>query len=217
MAFAHVVAGGNDYPLGPLNDTTHIGFEFDHPYFVVIVNGVDFTIVVKKYRKVVNLGIHGLAGPWAFGIPGSIDYHAVIVHIGKNVKQTVVVTDAGCPDALTIGLFATGEVEFAAERQRIEGIAAEVPVDQIFGMQYNQAWHTMHGCTGQVEIASNPYDVGIGKLIVKKGVGIGSVSVVCRPGGILCDGMQKGNGKQQGKKQLFHSVIVGFDSFRWCQ
>ena len=144
-------------------------------------DGVDLPVVIEQDGEIVQALFDAIVLPWAAGIGGAEDLQAEAVHVGEDVIGSVVVAEARGPDAPAIDVLAALQPEVRAEVEAIEGIADELPVHQIAGMQDRQARHGVHGGPGEVIVGTDADHVGIGELVVKQGIRIGPVAVVGRP------------------------------------
>ena len=137
------------------------GLAYNEADFIVSVDGIDFPVVVKQDRKIVYVAFHVDMLPGACRIFGDEHLHAVAVDVGEDVELAVMITDAGCPNALAVGFFSVLQTELVAHVQTVEAIAEELPVHQILGMQHHQSGHGVHGGSRQIEIFSHPDHVGV--------------------------------------------------------
>ena len=63
----------------------------------------------------------------------------------------------------------------------VETIADVLPVDEVFGMQDYQSGHGVHGGACQIVIVAHTQNVGVGELIVEKGIGEGTIAIIGSP------------------------------------
>ncbi len=103
------------------------------------------------------------------------------VYIAENVEFSVVITDTGSPDALTVSLFPILKLKLVSHIETVHGIAAEPPVDKVLGMEHYHTGNAVHRGSGKIEVVTHTNDVRIGELIVEQRVGKRSVAVVSRP------------------------------------
>jgi hypothetical protein len=75
------------------------------------VYGVDLSVVVEEHAGYIDLTFHVDMLPRSARVVGDIDLKALAVDIGKDIELAVVVADGGCPNALSIYLFAVLEGE----------------------------------------------------------------------------------------------------------
>ena len=181
VSFAHGVSGRNDDPLATFHVAAKVGLDFNHPHLVILIYGVYLAVIIKQDGQVINVPAHVDVLPWSGRIFGDEHLHAMPVDVGEDIKLSVVVTDAGSPNALAVGFLPIFEPEFVAHIETFETITQEFPVHQVFGMEDNHAGCTMHGCPCQIEVLAHPDQVGVGKLVIKQWISKRSVSIIGRP------------------------------------
>lgn len=155
-------------------------------------------------------GVHGPVIPGAGGVGCGVYVGAMTVQVRKDVEGILAIAKAGRPEAPVVGVFPVFQTKFGPEVKTILCVTEERPVDQVPGIQNRQAWHGMHGGTGQVVIIPYPNHIGIGKFLIEQGGGECPVTVVGYPGAVfflwrgdtgiaLCENASRG--KQQQNEQ----------------
>ena len=109
------------------------------------------------------------------------------IHVGEDVERSVVVADAGGPDSPSIDV-STFEAEGGAEVETVDAVAGQFPVHQVLGVQHHEAGVHVHRGAGQVVVLADTNDVGVFEFLVKEWVGVGAVSVIGGPGGVIVGG-----------------------------
>ena len=105
--------------------------------------------------------------PGACRIVGYEYLHAMSVDIGEYIELSLMIANTWSPYPLPIGFFAVGKPEFISHIQSVECITKELPVNEIFRVQYDQSGHTVHGGTCHVEVFSYANDVRVREFIVE--------------------------------------------------
>ena len=180
MAFSHGTSLGDDDAVASFHVTTEVGLYFYQMHLVIPMHGVNL-VTIEKHAQVIDATTHILVLPWAFWLIGGKHLQAMVVYIDKDVELPVVVTDAGSPDAIAIDTFFPFKVKVWPQIQFVKDVSDKVPIHQVLGMKQRQTRLTMHGTGHHIEVLAHPDHVRVGKLIVKQGIGIGPVPIICRP------------------------------------
>ncbi len=68
MSLANTVTLWDDDPIGSLYRSAHIGLQLCTMHLTILVDGVDFAIVIEEHRKVVDVALHIMMLPRATNI-----------------------------------------------------------------------------------------------------------------------------------------------------
>lgn len=129
-ALASAAAGRDDDLLGARYDIREVLIQFGEFYFIIAPDNINFAIVIKKHRQVVQRHIHFVMLPGAVRIGSEKNLSAVPVDICKNIKLAVMVTKARRPDALPVCVPPIFQAKLRAQIQFITRVAQEFPIDQ---------------------------------------------------------------------------------------
>ena len=168
VSFAHHIALFDNDTLGPFDRATHVGLQFGTHHSSVSVDSIDFSVIVKQNAQVVDTSFHVVVFPWAADVLAGEALQPFSVHIGVEIKGSIMMTDTGCPDTLAVNLFTFFQAEGrVVKRVAVETITYVLPVHQILGVEDNEAGHRVHGRTGQIIVIAHTDDVRVRKLIIK--------------------------------------------------
>ena len=182
MALANTVAFRNDDTVGTLYRTTHIGFQLRTMHLAILVDGINFAIVVEKHREVVDISLHIMMRPRSSDILGGKALQALAVNVRKDIELSVGIADSWCPDALTVNfLMILQRKLILREVETVKTVADILPIHQVPGVQDDETRHTVHSRSCQIVVVAHTNDVGVGKLIVEQGVGKRTISIVSSP------------------------------------
>ena len=187
VSFTHHVALFDNDTLSSFNRTAHIGLQFGTHHGAVAVDGIDFAIIVEKDAQVIDTSLHIVMFPRTADVLAGKALQSLTVHIGVKIESSVVMTDTGRPDTLAIYFLAILQAESRViERVTVEAVAHIFPVDQVLGVENDEAGHGVHSRTSQIIVIAHTDDIGVGKLIIEQGIGKRTVAVIGSPGFRLC-------------------------------
>ena len=97
------------------------------------MNGIDFPVIVKKHAKVVDVTLHVVVCPRSLDVLCCVALQAFSVNVGEHVELPVGITNARCPDALTVNLLVILQREsLVVEVKAVEAVRDVLPVHQVF-------------------------------------------------------------------------------------
>ena len=187
MAFAHTVTFRNDDALSALDGSAHVGLQFGTLHRAVAVNGVHLAVVVEQHAEVVDVALHVMVRPRTADVLRCVALQPLAIDVAEHVELAVGVTDARCPDALTVNFLMVLQREAVlGEVEAVEAVGDVFPVHQVLRVEDDQSRHRVHRRAGEVVVVAHAEDVRVGELVVEQGIGKRAVTVVSRPRFRLC-------------------------------
>ena len=133
VSFSHTIAFRDDDTFRPLDRPTHIGLQLRASHCAISMNGIDFPVIVKKHAKVVDVTLHVVVCPRSLDVLCCVALQAFSVDVGEHVELPVGITNARCPDALTVNLLVILQREsLVVEVKAVEAVRDVLPVHQVF-------------------------------------------------------------------------------------
>ena len=131
VSFSHSISTRYNATVTAFHKTAQVWFDFNTMNLIIAVNRIYFPIV-KQYGYIVGSPSHIVVFPWTFRIFGNKNLHSDSVDVREYVELSFMISDAGSPDALSVCFLSTFEPESGIiDRNAVECIAAELPVDKI--------------------------------------------------------------------------------------
>ena len=131
MSLPHSISTRYNATVTAFHKTAQVWFDFNAMNLIIAVNRIYFPIV-KQYGYIVGSPSHIVVFPWTFRIFGNKNLHSDSVDVREYVELSFMISDAGRPDALSVCFLSTFEPESGIiDRNAVECIAAELPVDKI--------------------------------------------------------------------------------------
>ena len=193
MSLADAIALGDDNAVGTLHGATHIGFQLSAMHLAILMDGVDFAIVVEEDAEVVDITFHVMVLPRSFNLLAGIALQSLAIDIGKDIEHAIGIADTGSPNALAVDLLMILQGKLIiGEVEAIEAVADVLPVDQILGMKDDKTGHSVHRGASQIIVIAHTEDVGVAEFIIEQGIRKRAVTIVGGPRGGLCRSVQCG-------------------------
>ena len=180
MTLSHCRALRNYGAFATLHEAAEVGFQFYYLHVAVTVHTV-YLVAIEQNAEVVYCTAHVDVLPRACCLLANEHLQTVTVDVREDVELPVMIANARCPDALSVCLFMVFEAELVAHVESRQAITGELPVHQVARVQHHKPRQTVHGGACKVIVVAHTYDVRVGKLVIKQGIGIGPVTVIGSP------------------------------------
>ena len=162
VPLSHSVAFGDDGAGGTLFGSAHVGFQLGALHLAIAVDGIHLAVIIEEHAQVVDVSAHVLMFPRSVYILGGVALQPLTVDVGIHIELSVGIADAGCPHPLSVNFFVVAQGEgIVVEIEPVEAIRDVLPVHQVSRVQDNQAWHGVHGGSGEVVVVAHAQDVGV--------------------------------------------------------
>ena len=182
MTLAHAVALRDNDALRALLRPAHIRLQFRTLHLAVAVDGIHLAVVVEQHAQVVDVALHIMVHPRPLYLLTGVALQAFAVHVREEIELTVIVADAGRPDALAIDFLMVLQRErIVAEVEAVETVTDVLPVHEILRVEDHESRYGVHRRTSQVVVVAHPQHVRIGELIIEQRVSKRAVPIVGSP------------------------------------
>ncbi len=180
MTLSHCRALWNYGTFAAFNEAAEVGFQLYNLYVAIAIYAI-YLVVIKENAKVIDSTLHVDVLPWTCRLFAYENLKAMTVDVREDIEFPVMIANARCPDALSVCLFMVFEAELVAHVESRQAITGELPVHQVARVQHHKPRQTVHGGACKVIVVAHTYDVRVGKLVIKQGIGIGPVTVIGSP------------------------------------